>query len=325
VHEHRVRRLAAAELQHGRPEQGVEGDDVLADEVELLQRRVGHVGSVVFAAFFEQVLQRSQVAHRGIQPHIEVLAGRARDLDAEVGRIAADVPVTQAFALGAVGVGAHGEPFLDLVGHLGLQPAVLGPLFQKGHATRVGELEEEVLRAFQHGFGARQGREGLDQVGGGIHRAADLAVVAVLVLGVAFGAFALDEAIWQEHVLLGVEELLDHPGLDQAGGLQVQVDLLRQFVVFGRIGAVPVVEGDVEAVEVGLAAGRDVGHELLRRLAGLLGRDHDRRAMGVVGPHKVHLVAQHALHPDPDVGLDVLHDVTDVEIAVGVGQGGGDK
>jgi hypothetical protein len=66
-------------------------------------------------------------------------------------------------------------------------------------------------------------------------------------------------------------------------------------VVLGRVGAVPVVEGDVEAVQVLLAAGGDAGDELLRRLAGLLGGDHDRRAVGVVGADEVHLVAQHAL------------------------------
>ena len=87
----------------------------------------------------------------------------------------------------------------------------------------------------------------------------------------------------------------------------------------------PVVKGDVKAVQVGLAAGGNVGHKLLRRLAGLLRRDHDGRAVRIVGADKVHRVALHALKPHPDVGLDVLHDVADVEGAVGVGQGGGDK
>ena len=36
-------------------------------------------------------------------------------------------------------------------------------------------------------------------------------------------------------------------------------------------------------------------------------------------------MALHALEAHPDVGLDVLHDVADVERAVGVGQGGGDE
>ncbi len=49
------------------------------------------------------------------------------------------------------------------------------------------------------------------------------------------------------------------------------------------------------------------------------------RAVGVVCAHKVDLAALHALEPHPDVGLDVLHDVADVEIAVGIRQGGGDK
>ena len=44
VHEDLVGRLAAAEVQHRRPEQRVEVGDVLADEVDLLDRRVGHEG-----------------------------------------------------------------------------------------------------------------------------------------------------------------------------------------------------------------------------------------------------------------------------------------
>ena len=59
--------------------------------------------------------------------------------------------------------------------------------------------------------------------------------------------------------------------------------------------------------------GGDLGDELLRRHARLLGREHDRRAVRVVGADEMHRVALHALEPHPDVGLDVLHDVADVE------------
>src|SRR5260221_26718 len=44
-----------------------------------------------------------------------------------------------------------------------------------------------------------------------------------------------------------------------------------------------------------------------------------------VGADEVRFVALHALEPHPDVRLDVLHDVADVERAVRVGQGGGDE
>ena len=182
-----------------------------------------------------------------------------------------------------------------------------------------------MLRLAQHGRGAAEGGVGVFQVGRGVDGAAFLAVVAVLVLGAAFGAFALDEAVRQEHGLFRVEELLDGLGLDQAVGLEGTVDVLGQLVVFGAVGGVPVVKGDVKAVQVGLAPGGDVGDELLRGLAGLLRRDHDGRAVRVVGADEVHRVALHALVAHPDVGLDVLHDVADVEIAIGVGQGSGDE
>ena len=57
VHKNIGRRFAAAEMQHGRPEQGVEGDDVLADEVVLLQIGLGHVGGVILTSLVQQVLQ----------------------------------------------------------------------------------------------------------------------------------------------------------------------------------------------------------------------------------------------------------------------------
>src|SRR6185369_8783407 len=92
-----------------------------------------------------------------------------------------------------------------------------------------------------------------------------------------------------------------------------------------RVRRVPVVVLEVEAVEVLLAAALDRGDELFRRLAGLFRRQHDRRAVRVVGADAMHFVALHALEAHPDIGLDVLHDVADVERAVGVRKCGGDE
>jgi len=88
---------------------------------------------------------------------------------------------------------------------------------------------------------------------------------------------------------------------------------------------VPVVKADVKAVQVLLAPGCDVGHELLGRLARLFSRNHDGRAVGIVRAHKINLDATHPLEPHPGVRLDVFHHVADVESRVGVGQGGGDE
>ncbi len=320
VHMDMARRLAAAEVQHRRPEQRVEVGDVLADEVHLLDRRVGQIGVEVAAAAVEPGLQRREVAHRRVEPDIEVFARRVGDLDAEVRRVAADVPVGQRRSA----VGAGREPFADLVEHFGLQPPRgLRPLLQELDAVRRAQAEEVVLAAAQLGCRARQRRVRVLQLGGRVDRAAGLAGVAVLVARAAARALALDVAVGQEHALDRVVVLLDGADLDQAGALQRAVDVARQRVVLGRVGRVPVVEAQMKALEVRAPPGGDLGDELLRRLAGLLGGDHDRCAMRVVGADEMHLVALHAQVAHPDVGLDVLHDVADVQRPVGVRQRGG--
>src|SRR5450759_3808394 len=69
----------------------------------------------------------------------------------------------------------------------------------------------------------------------------------------------------------------------------------------------------------------DTPDELLRCDAFAFRFEHDRRAVRVVSADKMDFVALHALEAHPDIGLDVLHDVADVERAVRVRQGGSDE
>jgi hypothetical protein len=87
----------------------------------------------------------------------------------------------------------------------------------------------------------------------------------------------------------------------------------------------PIVKGNVKAIEVRLSACSNVSYKLLRGDASFFGCNHDGRAVRIVGTHKMDLVALHALRTNPNVCLDVFHDVTDVEIAIGIGQSGRDK
>ena len=175
VHVQRVRRLAAGELQHGGPEQRVEVDDVLADEVDLFGVAVRVEQRVEIQAGLVAIgLERGQVAHRRVQPDVEVLARRVGDFDAEIGRVARDVPVAQ---LGFAVIGA--QPFAGLGQHFRLQvPAAggvgaRGPLLQEFHTARIGQLEEEMIGGLKHRRGAGQGRIRIDQFGGRIDRAAE--------------------------------------------------------------------------------------------------------------------------------------------------------
>src|SRR5690554_6598574 len=77
-------RSEAGIVQHRRPEQGVEIDDVLAYEVV-------HLGGGIFlpemldinAFAVTQVLEAGQVTNGGVQPDIEILAGRVRNFESE--------------------------------------------------------------------------------------------------------------------------------------------------------------------------------------------------------------------------------------------------
>ena len=41
----------------------------------------------------------------------------------------------------------------------------------------------------------------------------------------------------------------------------------------------------------------------------------------IIGTDEMHFVTRHALMPDPDISLDIFHDVAEVEGGVGVRQG----
>ena len=203
-----------------------------------------------------------------------------------------------------------------------MQHAVLPArvLAQEGFAARVGKLEEVVFGSAQFGLGTGNRRVRLDQVGRRIGGAADLAIVAVLVPGVALRALALDEAVGQEQLLDRVVVLLDGADFDQAGGAQLEVDVVGAITGFVGMGRVVVVEPDSEAGEIAGMLAMHAGDQLFRRDAFLLGAQHDRRAVRVVGTDVPALVAGHFLEAHPDIGLDVFDQVAEVNGAVGVGQ-----
>ena len=317
----------ACELEHRWPEQGVKIDDVLADEVNLLGVRGGEelleaarlaVGARL--AEREVVLERGEVADGGIEPDIEVLAGRVGDRDAEIGRIARDVPVAQAQ------LAAARKPLARLVGDLRLQaPRGSEPAPEESHASGIGQPEEEVLGSLQHRARAGEGRVWIDEIGRRVHRAAHFARIAILIRRVAVGALALDVAVRQEHALDGIVELLHRLLVHEACGLQPGVNVLRQLRVLGRVGRVPVIEAQVKTLQVLRPAGEKARDQLLWRDPFALRLEHDGCAVRVVGAHEMHLISLHALAAHPDVRLDVLHDVPDVERAIGVRQRRGDE
>jgi len=145
------RRPVAGVLQFGRPEQRVEVEDVLADEMVELGLGIGlEILVEVEAVAGAQILERTHVANRRVEPDVEIFARRIGDFKAEIGCVARNIPVGQlVFARRA-------EPFLHFVGRFILQHAVVaaGVLAQKAFAARVGKLEEVMFRRAQFRLGA---------------------------------------------------------------------------------------------------------------------------------------------------------------------------
>ena len=84
----------AREMQHGRPKQRVEVQDVFADKVVHLGVGIGaEIVVELNADAAAQVFKRSHIAYGRIEPHIKIFARRAGDFKAEIGRVARDVPV----------------------------------------------------------------------------------------------------------------------------------------------------------------------------------------------------------------------------------------
>ena len=107
--------------------------------------------------------------------------------------------------------------------------------------------------------------------------------------------------------------------------LSRSIDHVTKFAVFGRVRGVIIVEGYGELREIRAVLLSHALDELLRRDAFLLGAQHDRRAVGVVGAHVDAVVTAHLLKTHPDVGLDVFHQVSQMNGTVGIRKGAGDE
>ena len=85
------------------------------------------------------------------------------------------------------------------------------------------------------------------------------------------------------------------------------------------------VEGHLEAGEVGQVGLPHRRDQVLLATALGPGPDHDRRAVGVIGAEIDHLVAAELLKPYEDIRLDVLDEVPEMDMPVGVGERRGDE
>ena len=99
----------------------------------------------------------------------------------------------------------------------------------------------------------------------------------------------------------------------------------RELPVFPGMGGMEVVETDPEAGVVAFVFGVDAVDQLFRGDALAVRAQHDGRAVGVIGADVQAVVAAQFLEAHPDIGLDRLQQVPDMDRAVGIRQCAGDE
>jgi hypothetical protein len=98
-----------------------------------------------------------------------------------------------------------------------------------------------------------------------------------------------------------------------------------EVTVFGAVRRMKLIVADEEALIGRAVLLGDAGDQRLGRQPLGLRLDHDRRAVRVFSTHVETVVTLHPLKSNPNIGLNGLDDVTEVQRAVGVGQGAGDE
>ncbi len=160
----------------------------------------------------------------------------------------------------------------------------------------------------------------LDKFGRAVGCAADFTVIAVLIRRFTFRAGAFNETVRQEHAFFRIVKLGDSTVLNKTVLLQARINQLRQLTVLFAVRRVVVVIADVKTRKISLMLLTHFTDHLLWRDPKLLCFQHDWRTVCVVRADEVNLVAAHSLVTDPDISLDVLQHMAEVDRAVGVRQ-----
>src|SRR5688572_5937488 len=100
---------------------------------------------------------------------------------------------------------------------------------------------------------------------------------------------------------------------------------MAQPPIMFAVRAAIVVEGDVKRGEVTEMSLPHIGDQGLFAPSLLTGANHDGRTVRVVCTDVDAAVASQFLEPDPDVRLDVLDQMPQMNVAIRVGQGRGNK
>jgi hypothetical protein len=167
---------------------------------------------------------------------------------------------------------------------------------------------------------AGQSTEGINEISRCVGGAAFVAIVSILIGGLTLGTRSLDKAVGKEDLFFWIEELFDLFGNHQVSLLQSGPEFATKLAVLFAVRASVMIKTDPESREVPLVLMTHSINPLLLGDSLSLGADHDRCSMGIVSADEHTPVPSKPLKPSPNIRLDILDQMTQVDWPVGIGQ-----
>ncbi len=105
--------------------------------------------------------------------------------------------------------------------------------------------------------------------------------------------------------------------------LQSVIDQLGVLAIFLAVGAVEIIKGNQEFLEIPHMFLANLFYQFDRFNPVLLGFQHDWRAMCIRSTNEVAFVSRQTLKPCPDIGLDIFQHMPQMDLAICIGQSTG--
>ena len=165
--------------------------------------------------------------------------------------------------------------------------------------------------------------DGIPELFGAISGATVITAVTILTRRSALGTGTLHEPVGKEHLAMLAVKLRRSLPSDKTLFFRRRVDLLGESLVLRRIRRVIIVELYLKiskVLEMHRVATRD---ELFGRDPLLASANHDWSTMGVVGANVDAIIAAKLLKTNPEIGLDIFDEMTEMNVAVRIRQRAG--
>ncbi len=137
-----------------------------------------------------------------------------------------------------------------------------------------------------------------------------------------FGTFTLDKTIRQKQVFDRIIQLFDCTHSNQPRFFQFPVNILGIVTCLVGVRTVVLIESNMKTGKIAQMFRVNTGNQRFRRNPFLFRTQHDGCAMGIIRTNIMDGMPLHFLETHPDIGLDILDQMSEMDAAIGIRQCG---